>query len=539
MIPIHDTTNNNKILVPRANNAVTSNRQYLHKVPTASLPHSYHTMKSFSSRTLRRFHFHPSPQTSTISRRISQRSRIRRRTPQPKSILFQSLGCPRNFVDTEVMLGLSVQSGLQVTQSVEDADYLVLNTCGFLESARQESRETLEELLKSRKTHSKVIVTGCMVNLHKNEILQNYPAVDSVLGSAAIDKIMETIAELEEGPASTPLIRKSRRRSFLEQGDTPRFLATPPHYAYLKIAEGCKKQCSFCIIPRIKGRLQSKPIPQLVEEYQALLEYGVSEVILIAQDLGDYGKDWSPISKESSHLTDLLRALLGASEAMEHSQDDIWLRLLYLYPDEITPDLVELLKSEPRICPYLDMPIQHSHDDMLKLMRRKTTSEDIQQTIRTLRGSIPGIHIRTSLMVGFPGETDEHFEHLLQFCQEYELDNVGVFTYSNEKLAFSSKLPNHVPENVKEERYHRLMQTQLEIVERRNEERVKKKERLHVVVEGMEEDNIVGRYYGQCPDIDGQVILEGNPRVCAGERYWVELTGYHQYDLIGKVVNGP
>jgi ribosomal protein S12 methylthiotransferase len=216
-----------------------------------------------------------------------------------------------------------------------------------------------------------------------------------------------------------------------------------------------------------------------------------------------------------------------------------------LYPDEITPELIHVMESDSRICRYLDMPIQHSHNEMLKLMRRKTTGEEIKATIQMLRDRIPGIHIRTSLMVGFPGETESHFQHLLEFVQEYELDNVGVFTYSNEPLAYSSKLPHHVPDEVKEERYHRLMQAQLETVRRKNQRRVDQKERIEVVIEGLqqqEEDSntvIVGRYYGQCPDIDGQVLLDGNERVYAGARYWVEVTGFDEYDLIGRVVNGP
>jgi ribosomal protein S12 methylthiotransferase len=451
---------------------------------------------------------------------------------EPKKIMFQSLGCPRNFVDTEVMLGLSVQSGMEITQDPEDADYLVVNTCGFLESARQESRETIDELASAKKENAKLIVTGCMVNLHKDQILKDFPGVDSVLGSGAVDKVIEAIRKLEDGSGER-LVLSAHRRSFLSRGDVPRLLATPPHYAYLKIAEGCQKRCSFCIIPSIKGRLQSKPVSELVEEFQAVLEHGASEIILIAQDLGDYGKDFKSPSS-SANLEHLLRTLLASTD-----DPDLWLRLLYLYPDEITAELIDLMQSEPRICRYLDMPIQHSHDHMLKLMRRKTTGDEIKSTINLLREKIPGIHIRTSLMVGFPGETQAHFEHLLDFVQEYELDNVGVFTYSNEALAYSSRLPHHVPEEVKEERYQRLMEAQLETVRRKNQARVDKKERLEVVIEGLkDEKTIVGRYYGQCPDIDGQVLLEAHQKsVHAGARYWVEVIGFDEYDLIGRIVD--
>jgi ribosomal protein S12 methylthiotransferase len=370
-----------------------------------------------------------------------------------------------------------------------------------------------------------------MVNLHKDQILKEYPEVDSILGSGAVDKVMETIRKLDNKHSDEPYIQSARRRSFLEQGDTPRFLATPPHYAYLKIAEGCKKSCSFCIIPKIKGRLQSKPIQQIVEEYQGLVEYGASEIILIAQDLGDFGKDLK--SESTADLATLLKALSQASD-----NEDLWLRMLYLYPDEITPEILDVMESDKRICRYLDMPIQHSHDDMLKSMRRKTTSKDIKETIMNLRQRLPDIHLRTSLMVGFPGETEEHFQHLLNFVKEFELENVGVFQYSDEKLSHSHRLANHVPEEVKQDRYGRLMEAQLTIVRRRNAERVKRKDRLHTVIEGMQGDNIVGRYFGQCPDIDGQVIIEGSPRVHPGERYWVEISGYDDYDLVGKVVDG-
>ncbi len=468
-----------------------------------------------------------------LTRRQRRPSKITFQEEEPKKIMFQSLGCPRNFVDTEVMLGLSVKSGMVITQDVQEADYLVVNTCGFLESARQESREAIQDLAQSKKQNSKLLVTGCMVNLHKEQILKDFPEVDSILGSGAIDKVIQTIQQLEDN-AGTRFTQSSHRRSFLARGDVPRFLATPPHYAYLKIAEGCKKQCSFCIIPKIKGRLQSKPIPELVDEFQAILEHGASEIILIAQDLGDYGKDLK--SSSPANLELLLRALLDSTD-----DPNLWIRLLYLYPDEITPTLIDLMQSDTRICRYLDMPIQHSHDDMLKLMRRKTTGNEIKATIHLLRERIPGIHIRTSLMVGFPGETEEHFQHLLEFVQEYELENVGVFTYSNEPMAYSSRLPDHVPEQVKEERYHRLMQTQLETVRRKNQARVDKKERIEVIIEGLQDDDtIIGRYFGQCPDIDGQVLLDANKEsVCAGVRYWVEVNGFDEYDLIGRIVDGP
>eukprot|EP00980_Cylindrotheca_fusiformis_P004436 scaffold948_cov106-Cylindrotheca_fusiformis.AAC.8 len=548
-----------------SNNSITrisssTQRQQQHQL--------FHTISNNNSKHCNSYQHGRIPSLNGLTIGSSKRYFARQRrapttNPKKKKIMFQSLGCPRNFVDTEVMAGISIQDGdLEVTANPNDADYIVINTCGFLQSARDESKLAMEEMIQiknnnKKKQSKKLIVTGCMVNLHKHEIMKDYPQVDSILGSGAVDKIMDAITKLEQeeqekeenesesSSSSSPssfVLQSSKRRSFLERGETPRFLATPPHYAYLKIAEGCKKACAFCIIPKIKGRLQSKPISQLIDEYQALLEYGVSEIILIAQDLGDYGKDFfkssSSSSPSSNNLASLLRALLKATDEHNNNTDDVWIRLLYLYPDEITSEIMDIMESDSRICRYLDMPIQHSHDDMLRLMRRTTTNRDIKDTIHALRQRLPNIHIRTSLMVGFPGETEEHFEHLLNFVHEFQLENVGVFQYSDEPLAYSHKLPNHVSEDIKQERYDRLMQAQLDIVQRRNQERVQQNHRLHTVIEGIREDTneIVGRYFGQCPDIDGQVILEGNPRVHPGERYWVELTGYRDYDLVGRVV---
>lgn len=487
------------------------------------------------------------------------------------------------------MLGISVAQGnMEITQDIEEADVVVVNTCGFLESAREESRNAIQDMIDNKQRHSKLLVTGCMVNLKRQqeEILTKFPGVDAILPSGEIDSVVDRIRALDmverhdtavkmetdkslstkgdldkqttnphEGPTS-----RGHRKSFLEAGDTPRFLATPPHYAYLKIAEGCRKQCSFCIIPKLKGRLQSKPVQQVVDEFQAILQHGTAkEVILIAQDLGDYGKDWksrqhnlhsrhngaesSQGTTKRSHLTLLLEALLDSMDANDTTQmldDPFWIRLLYLYPDEITPDLLDLMERDPRIARYVDLPIQHSHDDILKAMRRKTTGEQIRDTILQLRQRLPDISIRTSLMVGFPGETEEHFQHLLKFVREQKLDNVGVFIYSNEEMAYSSRLDGHVPEEVKQDRYDRLMQAQWEVVKEKNEQWVHERKCLRVVVEGLKDGDystIVGRHAGQCPDIDGQVLLEGRPRVFAGERCWVEVVGYDGYDLIGAVLH--
>lgn len=455
---------------------------------------------------------------STASQKLSMIS--------ANKVMFQSLGCPRNLVDTEVMMGLLLQKGYEPTPKVEDADYLVLNTCGFLQSARDESRAEIDALLQQKKRGSQLIVTGCMVNLHKDDILRDFPQVDQVLGAGSVDKILDAMTSSQQHEHAD---KDFSRQSYLESAEVPRTLATPAHYAYLKIAEGCRKRCSFCIIPKIKGKLQSKPKEQVIDEFHALLETGVEEVILIAQDLGDYGKDHF----RKDGLTEMLRELTLSLD----EYPDVWIRLLYLYPDEITDDLLDLLEQEPRICRYLDMPIQHISDRILKQMKRKTTGDDIRETILKLRNRLPGIHIRTSLMVGFPGETEEEFQQLLDFVDEAKLDNVGVFQYSDETLAASSKLENHVPEKVKQDRYDRLMMAQLKIVRQLNEARIGQE--LDVVIEGLHPEYrelIVGRYYGQCPDIDGQVILLPTDELPApGKRHRARVTDFDDYDLIAEI----
>jgi ribosomal protein S12 methylthiotransferase len=437
-------------------------------------------------------------------------------------IHFVSLGCSRNLVDTEVMIGILLKAGYEATDRSEEADYLVVNTCGFLEASRKESADTIVALAQEKKKGAKLVVTGCMVQKHSAEIKAQCPDVHYFLGSGDVEKILEAIQAPEPGQSITSA------RSFLEWGEVPRTLSTPKHYAYLKIAEGCAKRCSFCIIPTIKGPLRSKSHEQVLKEFNLLLDQGVHEVILIAQDLGDYGKE----RKEANGLENLLRQMLKV-------QKKFWLRLLYLYPDEITPELIDLIKSDSRICPYLDMPIQHINDTILKSMRRKTNKQAILTTLKTLRAAVPDVVIRTSLMVGFPGETEEQFEELVEFIQEYPLDNVGIFKFSKEEQAHAANLPDHISEEVKEKRFQRLAKTQMKVVKKRNKAFIGK--RLQVIVEGYhpESDFLMrGRFYGQCPEIDGQVIINDGRKVTEfGKLYEVEITDVADYDLIGRAVS--
>ena len=438
-------------------------------------------------------------------------------------INFISLGCPRNLVDSEVMLGILLQAGYEMAPSLEEADYIVINTCGFLEASRQESKDTVQETLVQRKKTAKLIVTGCMVQTHSEELKTAFPGIDYFLGSGDVNGILEAVQTTQKGQLITSA------RSYLEAGEVPRRLSTPKHYAYLKIAEGCRKRCAYCIIPTIKGPLKSKSKEQILKEFHLLLNQGVQEIILIAQDLGDYGKDAG--SKNLAALLDLLRTMLSIDKPF-------WLRLLYLYPDEITDELIALMKSDKRICPYLDMPIQHVNNQVLKAMRRLTSKEDIMAIITKLRLEIPEVVIRTSLIVGFPGETEEQFEELVQFVQDHPLDNVGIFKFSREPGSHAYSLPDQISEEVKSQRYHRLMQVQKKVVKKRQKKMIGK--RLSVFVEGYHPESsllMVGRHYGQCPDIDGQVIINDGRKVKAfGQLYLVEITDVADYDLIGRVI---
>lgn len=432
---------------------------------------------------------------------------------------FTSLGCARNLVDTEVMIGVLLRAGFTAVNETTDADYLVVNTCGFLESAREEGFRTIEALFQEKKKTAKVIVAGCMVRGSKDSLKERFPEIHYFLGSGDMERVLEAVLSDEQGEYL------SDAKSYLQQGEVPRTLSTPKHYAYLKIAEGCKKRCAFCIIPLIKGKLVSKSVSQVMREFLLLINEGCKEVILIAQDLGDFGKDRG----EDNALETLLKEMVKV-------QGDYWIRLLYLYPDEITEGVIQIVKENPQICPYLDMPLQHINDRILKRMHRKTDRKQIETIIATLRKEIPEIVIRTSLMVGFPGETEEEFVELLDFVKNYKLDNVGIFKYSREEESYSAKLDGHISEEVKEDRYQRLAKAQQDVLE--GDKYIGR--RLRVLIDGYHpesKDLLVGRFYGQCPEIDGRVIINDWRKVTGfGEFYEVEITDSIGYDLIGRVL---
>lgn len=434
---------------------------------------------------------------------------------------FTSLGCARNLVDSEVMIGQLLKAGFEATDLPNQADILVVNTCGFLQAARDEGFSVLEELFAVKKKKAKVVVAGCMVNQCKNELLERFPQIHALIGSGDVEKILEAVLSKE------PKELLSQTKSYLEWGEVPRTLSTPKHYAYLKIAEGCKKRCAFCIIPTIKGPLRSKSDEQVLKEFRALLNRGVFEIILIAQDLGDYGKD----RKEKGALATLLRKMLDVKE-------NFWIRLLYLYPDEIDEELISVIKSDSRICPYLDMPIQHINDSILKAMHRKTSKKQILDTLQLLREEIPEISIRTSLMVGFPGESDEQFEELAEFVKVAQLDQVGIFQFSSEKEAYAANLPHQIPPKIKQKRFERLAQIQKKALIKKNQKKIGRK--VLALIEGEHPDSpllLTARHAGQCPEIDGQIIInDARNGAKIGQLYEVEITDVLEYDFLGRTL---
>jgi ribosomal protein S12 methylthiotransferase len=434
-----------------------------------------------------------------------------------------SLGCPRNWVDSEVMLGILLQAGYEVAQEAKEADVLIVNTCGFLEAAREEATAVVKGLMETKKPSARMVVAGCMVQLKQEELKSYFPEVNYFLGSGDVEKVLQLVQSTE------PHVEEiTSARSYLEAGEVPRMIATPRHYAYLKISEGCRKRCAYCSIPTIKGPLRSKSVEQVEKELGALLKRGVKEVILIAQDLGDYGKDQG---KGRQGLEELLRRLV-------QQEGDFWLRLLYLYPDEITDPIIELMQQDPRICRYVDLPIQHVNDTVLKAMRRTTNRAQIEQVLAKLREKLPGIAIRTSLIAGFPGETEEQFEELAQWLAGAQLDQVGVFAYSREDGTAAGAMEQQVAQEVKEERRQRLLEIQYKVLQRRLKKL--KGKTLKVLVDGPHPESnllLVGHHEGQCPEIDGQVIIS-NPGAVRqlGEFVQVRISDVAGYDLVGEAI---
>ena len=440
------------------------------------------------------------------------------------NILFVSLGCDKNLVDSEVMLGLLANHGHQMVDSEEDADVIVVNTCCFINDAKEESIQTILEMAEYKKTGSikALIVTGCLAQRYKQEIMDEIEEVDAVLGTTSYDKIVEVIDEALQGHKSLELTDIDA----LPTVDSKRLVTTGGHFAYLKIAEGCDKHCTYCIIPKIRGNFRSVPMERLIKEARDLVEQGVKEIILVAQETTLYGVDL--YGKKSLHV--LLKELCKIGGLR-------WIRILYCYPEEITDELIQVIKEEDKICNYLDIPIQHASDGVLKRMGRRTSKQQLIDTVKKLREEIPDIALRTTLITGFPGETEEQHEELMEFVDEMEFDRLGVFTYSPEEDTPAATMSDQIEESVKEDRQAELMELQQEIAFDLAERMIGKE--VIVMFEGKvaDENVYVGRTYMDAPNVDGLIFVETNEELMSGDFAKVRITGALEYDLIGELIS--
>ena len=438
-------------------------------------------------------------------------------------ILFISLGCDKNLVDTEVMLGLLASRGYEMTDDEEQADIVVINTCCFIHDAKEESIQNILEMAELKKDGriKALIVTGCLAQRYRQEILDEIPEVDEVLGTTAYDKILDAVDEALSGRHSVILSDLEA----LPLPDTKRLVTTGGHFAYLKIAEGCDKHCTYCIIPKIRGEFRSVPMERLIREAQELADQGVKELILVAQETTLYGKDL--YGEKSLHR--LLRELCKISGLR-------WIRILYCYPEEIYDELIQTIKEEPKICNYLDLPIQHASDGILKRMGRRTSKQELVDIIGKLRSEIPDICIRTTLITGFPGETQEQHEELMDFIDEMEFERLGVFTYSPEEDTPAAVMPDQIDEEVKLDRQAELMELQQEIAFDNAQEMIGRE--VLVMVEGKvaDENAYVGRTYRDAPNVDGLIFINTDEELLSGDFARVKVTGAVDYDLIGELL---
>lgn len=439
-------------------------------------------------------------------------------------ILFISLGCDKNLVDSEVMLGLLDEKGYQIVDDETQADIIVVNTCCFIHDAKEESIQTILDM-GQYKTEGKLkalIVTGCLAQRYKQEIIDEIPEVDAVLGTTAYDKIVETI---EETLKNNGHIVELTDVDALPLVDTKRMVTTGGHFAYLKIAEGCDKHCTYCIIPKIRGNYRSVPMERLVKEAEGLAKQGVKELILVAQETTLYGKD---IYGEKS-LHKLLKELCKINGIQ-------WIRILYCYPEEIYDELIQVMKEEPKICHYLDLPIQHANDQILKRMGRRTSKQQLVDIVHKLREEIPDIALRTTLITGFPGETKGQHEELMEFVDEMEFDRLGVFTYSPEEDTPAATMPDQIDEEVKEDRQAEIMELQQEIVFDQAEDMIGRE--VLVMIEGKvaDENAYVGRTYKDAPNVDGLIFINTDVEMMSGDFAKVRVTGAVEYDLIGELI---
>ena len=439
------------------------------------------------------------------------------------NILFISLGCDKNLVDSEVMLGLLDKKGYQIVDSEEDADIIVVNTCCFIHDAKEESIQTILEMAEYKKEGKlkALIVTGCLAQRYQQEIIDEIPEVDAVVGTTSYDHIVEAVEEALAGNGHVVLEDVDALPDVKEK----RLVTTGGHYAYMKIAEGCDKHCTYCIIPKLRGNYRSVPMEKLLAEAKDLADQGVKELILVAQETTVYGKDL--YGEKSLHK--LLRELCKISGIQ-------WIRILYCYPEEIYDELIQTIKEENKVCHYLDLPIQHASDAVLKRMGRRTSKAQLVEIIEKLRKEIPDISLRTTLITGFPGETQEQHEELKDFVDEMEFDRLGVFTYSPEEDTPAATMTEQIPEEVKEDRQAELMELQQEIAFDLAEDMVGRE--VLVMIEGKvaDENAYVGRTYKDAPNVDGLIFINTDEELMSGDFVRVRVTGALEYDLIGELI---
>ncbi|WP_448604136.1 30S ribosomal protein S12 methylthiotransferase RimO [Thermoleptolyngbya sp.] len=433
------------------------------------------------------------------------------------TIAVSHLGCEKNRIDTEHMLGLLVQSGYQVDSNEELADYVIVNTCSFIQAAREESVRTLVELAEANK---KIVITGCMAQHFQKELLDEIPEAVAVVGTGDYHKIVDVIQRAEAGERVQEI---SVEPVYIADETTPRYRTTTEGVAYLRIAEGCDYRCAFCIIPHLRGNQRSRSIESIVAEARQLAAEGVQEIILISQITTNYGVDLYG----EPRLAELLRAL-GEVEIP-------WIRMHYAYPTGLTPKVIAAIQETPNVLPYLDLPLQHSHPEVLRAMNRPWQGQVNDGIIERIKTAIPDAVLRTTFIVGFPGETEEHFQHLLAFVQRHEFDHVGVFTFSAEEGTPAFNLPGQLPQDVMDERRDRLMQVQQPISLRRNQSQVGRVVDVLIEQENPETDELIGRSARFSPEVDGLVYVQGNARL--GSMATVEITGADIYDLYGQIAD--
>lgn len=439
-----------------------------------------------------------------------------------------SLGCPKNLVDSETMLGLIHEEKYEITNDPSEAEIIIVNTCGFIESAKEESINTILQMAEYKKSGSckYIIVTGCLSQRYAEELFNELPEADAIAGVEAYDEIGSIIKRVMNGERfimlerSKPDVIYTSKETFL-----PRILTTPSYTAYLKIAEGCDNCCSYCAIPKIRGPYRSKPMEQVLKEAKALADNGVKELIVVAQDTTRYGED---LPGGKLLLADLLKEL-NKIESLK------WIRVMYCYPNNFTDELIETFASLDKVCKYVDLPLQHASNSLLASMNRYDTKEEVETLLAKLRKRIPGIVIRTTFIVGFPGETDADFEELKEFVEQQRFENAGVFAYSQEEGTVAGAMPNQIPDEIKQERYHELMALQAQISEEIHKDT--EGQTLEVLVEGIEEDGSglhYGRSYREAPDIDGLVFIENPGDIKPGCFVKVNILQGFTYESVGE-----